>query len=36
MIHNGQGAMPADQFEGSEEELEILADYIANHGDVEE
>ena len=36
VIHNGQGAMPADQFEGSDEELQILAEYIANHGEVEE
>ncbi|MFS0786785.1 c-type cytochrome [Shouchella sp. 1P09AA] len=32
VIQNGVGAMPADQFEGSDEELEILAEFIANHG----
>ncbi|PTL22421.1 menaquinol-cytochrome c reductase cytochrome b/c subunit [Shouchella clausii] len=32
IIQNGQGAMPADQFTGSEEELQILAEFIANHG----
>ncbi|SDC13399.1 menaquinol-cytochrome c reductase cytochrome b/c subunit [Shouchella lonarensis] len=32
IVKNGQGAMPADQFDGNDEELEILAEYIANHG----
>ncbi|WP_332693288.1 menaquinol-cytochrome c reductase cytochrome b/c subunit [Halalkalibacter lacteus] len=35
-IINGQGAMPADLFDGSDEELEILAEYIAAHGQPEE
>ncbi|WP_240375573.1 menaquinol-cytochrome c reductase cytochrome b/c subunit [Bacillus piscicola] len=29
---NGIGQMPADQFDGSDEELEVLANYIANGG----
>ncbi|MFC0470270.1 c-type cytochrome [Halalkalibacter kiskunsagensis] len=36
VIINGQGAMPADLFDGSDEELEILAEYIAAHGQPEE
>ncbi|PRO66828.1 menaquinol-cytochrome c reductase cytochrome b/c subunit [Alkalicoccus urumqiensis] len=32
IIQNGQGDMPADQFEGSDEELETLAAFIANNG----
>lgn len=36
IITNGQGAMPAGLFEGSEEELQILAEYIAAHGNPEE
>ncbi|MGJ9382023.1 c-type cytochrome [Salipaludibacillus sp. CF4.18] len=32
IITNGKGAMPAGQFEGSEEELETLAAFIANDG----
>lgn len=32
IIVNGLDAMPADQFEGSEEELETLAAFIANDG----
>lgn len=36
VIMNGQGAMPAGLFEGTDEELEILAEYIAAHGNPEE
>jgi menaquinol-cytochrome c reductase cytochrome b/c subunit len=36
VIINGQGAMPAGLFAGSDEELEILAEYIAAHGNPEE
>ncbi|WP_416149730.1 c-type cytochrome [Salipaludibacillus sp. HK11] len=32
IIVNGADGMPADQFEGSEEELETLAEFIANDG----
>ncbi|MFB4163400.1 c-type cytochrome [Alteribacillus sp. JSM 102045] len=32
---NGIGEMPADQFDGSEEELDILAEYIASGGNPE-
>ncbi|WP_026689502.1 menaquinol-cytochrome c reductase cytochrome b/c subunit [Alteribacter aurantiacus] len=32
IIRNGQGEMPGDQFDGSDEELEILAEWIANDG----
>ncbi|WP_059105127.1 menaquinol-cytochrome c reductase cytochrome b/c subunit [Shouchella shacheensis] len=33
IVENGQGAMPGGEFEGSDEELQILAEYIANHGE---
>ncbi|MBM7840175.1 menaquinol-cytochrome c reductase cytochrome b/c subunit [Alkalihalobacillus xiaoxiensis] len=33
IIINGQGAMPGGQFEGTDEELEIMAAFIANHGE---
>ncbi|WP_368504487.1 c-type cytochrome [Alkalihalophilus sp. As8PL] len=36
VIINGQGSMPGGLFEGSDEELEILAEYIAAHGNPEE
>lgn len=36
VINNGQGAMPGGMFEGTDEELEILAEYIAAHGNPEE
>ncbi len=36
VILNGQGAMPAGMFEGTDEELQILAEYIAAHGNPEE
>ncbi|MBB5172870.1 menaquinol-cytochrome c reductase cytochrome b/c subunit [Texcoconibacillus texcoconensis] len=32
IIHEGIGSMPGDQFDGSEEELETLAEFIANDG----
>ncbi|UTR14650.1 c-type cytochrome [Salipaludibacillus sp. LMS25] len=32
IIQNGIGDMPADQFDGTDEELEILAAFIANDG----
>ncbi|TWI58883.1 menaquinol-cytochrome c reductase cytochrome b/c subunit [Halalkalibacter nanhaiisediminis] len=35
-IVNGQGSMPAGMFEGTDEELQILAEYIAAHGNPEE
>ncbi|NEU31161.1 cytochrome C oxidase Cbb3 [bacterium LRH843] len=36
VIKNGQGAMPAGLFQGTDEELAILAEYIAAHGNPEE
>ncbi|WP_100407229.1 menaquinol-cytochrome c reductase cytochrome b/c subunit [Bacillus solitudinis] len=36
IVTNGQGAMPPGMFEGTEEELQILAEYIAAHGQPEE
>lgn len=36
VIVNGQGAMPSGMFEGTDEELAILAEYIAAHGNPEE
>lgn len=36
VILNGQGAMPGGLFEGTDEELQILAEYIAAHGNPEE
>lgn len=36
VIVNGIGAMPAGLFDGSDEELEILAEYIAAHGNPED
>ncbi|CAM3720307.1 menaquinol-cytochrome c reductase cytochrome b/c subunit [Alkalicoccus chagannorensis] len=35
LIQNGIGEMPADQFDGSDEELQILAEYIAADGQPE-
>lgn len=36
IIVNGQGTMPAGMFSGTEEELQILAEYIASDGQPEE
>ncbi|TMW73580.1 menaquinol-cytochrome c reductase cytochrome b/c subunit [Alteribacter natronophilus] len=36
IIINGQGEMPADLFEGSDEELEIMAEWIENDGEAPE
>ncbi len=36
VIKNGQGAMPGGMFQGTDEELQILAEYIAAHGNPEE
>lgn len=36
VILNGQGAMPGGMFGGTDEELAILAEYIAAHGNPEE
>ncbi|WP_054711578.1 menaquinol-cytochrome c reductase cytochrome b/c subunit [Bacillus sp. JCM 19041] len=36
IIVNGGNGMPAGEFDGSDEELEILAEFIANHGQAPE